>query len=53
MNQGIPQWTDSLSQQIFEAITGKRADTALYAAVGIIILTEMNETTKFLRKVLG
>jgi hypothetical protein len=53
MDQGIPQWTDSLSQQIFEAITGGRADTALYAAVGIIILTEMNETTKFLRKVLG
>lgn len=51
-DRSLPDWHLRFAEQAFEAITGKRCESALCYALGIAILSIATETTKFVRKVL-
>src|SRR3990172_1395829 len=52
MDTSIPQWQYKLAQEVYENVARQTPDTAVALVVGIPLLKEMNETTKFLREAL-
>lgn len=53
MDQSLPNWHHRLGEQVYECIAGRRPEESpLFAVAGMLMLTVMTETTKFLRKVL-
>ena len=52
MDRSLPHWQDRLAEELYENISGKRADTAMFAPLGIAFLTRLTATAEFVKKVL-
>ncbi len=52
MDRSLPEWHLRLAEQIFESMTGNRAETPVCWALGIVVLGHMTSTTRFLKGVL-
>jgi len=52
MDSSLPNWQDRLAEELYENISGKRCDTAVFAALGIAFLDRLNATAEFVKKVL-
>lgn len=54
MDQSLPNWHLRLGEQVYECITGRRAEESpLFVVAGTLILSVATATTDFLRKVLS
>lgn len=52
MDSSLPNWQYRLAEELYENMSGKRSDAALFAALGIAFLAKLNATADFVKKVL-
>ena len=51
MNQSLPDWQHRLPEQLYENISGRQCESALYAAGGFFFLTRLTATCDFVKTV--